>query len=284
MENMKSNEVQYYLQDNETELRNSLGYIVAIGASAGGLQALQEFFDHMNPDTNACFVIIQHLSPDYKSMMDEILGRHTSMPVSIAEHDDELLPNHIYVIPPGKNISISKNKLVLSDIHKEYGQNLPIDIFFRSTASSVGLRSIGVVLSGTGSDGSRGIKAIKEAGGLVFVQSPESAIFTGMPLAAKNSTNVDFVLAPKDIAVEIGNYLTHPLIGQRESALKVELENREHLMTEMFALLNRVHNIDFTYYRPSTIAHRLERRMGMNQIHKFEDYISLLKENEAELA
>ena len=266
-----------------TDAPPATGYLVAIGASAGGLQALQEFFRHLPTDTNASYVVIQHLSPDYKTMMDEILARETTLPVHIASNSEMVMPNHIYLIPPGKNISLAKNSLVLTDIQKDFGLNLPIDIFFRSVATNFGYRSIGVVLSGTGSDGSRGLKAIKESGGLVMIQALESAIFTGMPQSAKNNTTADFILSPKELALKIGEYLSHPLISQREKALKIELENREHVMTEIFELLNRVHSIDFSHYRPSTIAHRLERRMGLNQIANIDDYYSLIKSNEEEL-
>lgn len=266
------------------EAVDKLTYLVAIGASAGGLQALQEFFRHLNPKTNASYVVIQHLSPDYKSMMDEILSRDTSMPVSTATNGEILLPNRVYVIPPAHDISLNKNTLVLTEIQKELGISLPIDYFFRSAAANYGFRCIGIILSGTGSDGSRGIKEIKEAGGIVMIQSPESAIFTGMPLNAKKAIKADFILSPKELALEISQYLTNPLITEREHSLKLKLENREHIMSEIFELLNRVHNIDFSYYRPSTIAHRLERRMGILQINKIEEYLSVLKKSDEELA
>jgi len=276
-----SNKAKY---GNSKEIAESQLYLVAIGASAGGLQALQEFFDNLNPETNASYVVVQHLSPDYKSMMSEILSHNTKMPINMVTHDEPLLPNRVYVIPPGQNISIHNSAFYVTPIQKELGLNLPIDIFFRSVAVNFGFRSIGVVLSGTGSDGSRGLRDIKEAGGLVMIQSAESAMFTGMPLNAKANTSADFILSPKEIAEEISRYLTNPLIMQVEHSLKLELENREHIMSEIFALLNREHNIDFSHYRPSTIAHRLERRMGINKTVAIEDYLQILNQNEEELA
>jgi len=284
MDNLNSVHDQGNVDHAEKNNINEFGYIVAIGASAGGLQALQEFFQNINPDTDAAFVVIQHLSPDYKSMMDEILSRETPLPIKIASNGDQLKPNHIFLIPPGQNISISKNKLILIEIKKEMGLNLPIDIFFRSAAANFGYRCIGVILSGTGSDGSRGIKAIKEAGGLTMIQDPDSAIFSSMPLNAKENIAPDFVLPPKEIAEEIAKYLTHPLISKREKALRTALENREHLMDEIFDLINNEHRIDFSNYRPSTIAHRLERRMGINQIVNIEDYLNLIKRDKDELS
>ena len=154
------------------------GFVVGIGASAGGLDALERLFDALPPDTGAAFVVVQHLSPDHKSMMDNLLSRHTRMPVRVAEHGESLQPNHVVLIPPGKTMHLEGDRLQLAP-KPEHGLSLPIDIFFSSLAEHFGERSIGVILSGTGSDGSRGIVSINANGGFVFAQDPTNARFDG---------------------------------------------------------------------------------------------------------
>ena len=167
--------------------------IVGIGASAGGLEALQQFFQHMPGNSGLSFVVIQHLSPDYKSLMADILGKHTEMTVVQAEQEMEILPDIVYLIPPKKNLSIKDGKLLLTDIVQ--GQlNHPIDIFFTSLAEEQKDHSIAAVFSGTGSDGTNGVNAIKEHGGLVIAQDPETAKFDGMPKSVINTGLADFVL------------------------------------------------------------------------------------------
>ncbi len=174
-------------------------FYVGIGASAGGLEALESFFSHMPPDSGFAFVVIQHLSPDYKSMMVELLSKHTSMRVQRAEEGMTVEANTIYLIPPKKNLTIFHGKLLLSEQDFSKGLNLPIDVFFRSLADDQGEKAIGIILSGTGSDGVRGLRAIKEAGGIGLVQSIESARFDGMPRSAISSGLADFVLPPHEM-------------------------------------------------------------------------------------
>ena len=146
-------------------------YIVGVGASAGGLEALEKFFDNMRPDSGMAFVVIQHLSPDFKSLMDELLRRHTAMAIHRVEDGMVVEPNAIYLIPPKKDMIISGGRLLLTDKDPSQGFSLPIDTFFRSLAQDAGDRAIGIVLSGTGSDGSRGIRDIHDAGGLVLCRA-----------------------------------------------------------------------------------------------------------------
>jgi two-component system CheB/CheR fusion protein len=168
----------------ENTQEDAPNYIVGIGASAGGLQAIESFFDNMPPDTGLAFVIVQHLSPDFKSLMDELLARHTTMSIHKVTDRLEVRANSIYLIPPEQNMALSQGKLLLSDQDTQRGVNLPIDIFFRSLAIDSAEKSICIVLSGTGSDGSRGLVDVAEAGGLVIAQSPETSGFDGMPRAA----------------------------------------------------------------------------------------------------
>ena len=156
-------------------------YVVGIGASAGGLDALEKFFDNVPTDSGMAFVLVQHLSPDFRSLMDEILRRRTEIPIRLVEDGMPVEANHIYLIPPKKEMIISGGKLLLSERERDLERTLPIDVFFRSLAQDCGRHAIAVVLSGGGSDGSRGILAVHEAGGLVVVQDVESAQFDGMP-------------------------------------------------------------------------------------------------------
>ena len=175
-------------------------WIVGIGASAGGLDAIQHLFDNLPNDTGMAFVIIQHLSPDFRSLMPELLAKHTGMKIYTAEDKQMIKPNCIYFNERSKNLQIKGNRLYLLDKEPKRNLNLPIDIFFHSLGEQHQEKSIGVILSGTGSDGSRGIKTIKEAGGTIIVQKPESAQFDGMPNSAIHTNLVDYILTPEKIA------------------------------------------------------------------------------------
>jgi chemotaxis response regulator CheB len=171
-------------------------YVVGVGASAGGLEALESFFSPMPSDTGMAFVVVQHLSPDFRSVMDELLARWTQIPIHRVVDGMQVEPNAIYLIPPKKDMIISGGKLLLTDKEPGQGLTLPIDIFLRSLAHDAGSRAIGVILSGTGSDGSRGICEIHDAGGLVLVQDPDSAKFDGMPKSAVETGVVDAICRP----------------------------------------------------------------------------------------
>ncbi|MBO8450228.1 MAG: chemotaxis protein CheB [Spirochaetes bacterium] len=180
-------------------------FIAGIGASAGGLEALQQFFRFMPSNSGIGFVVIQHLAPDYKSLMADILSKYTQMPVKQAENGMLVEPNSVYLIPPKKNITFHNGRLFLKDyIHGLL--NHPIDIFLNSLAEEIHEHSIGVILSGTGSDGTNGIKAIKEKGGLTIVQDPLTAKFDGMPKSAISTGVTDYILSPKNIADELLHY------------------------------------------------------------------------------
>src|SRR5215216_1099569 len=191
--------------------------IVGIGASAGGLESLERLFSHLPADTGMAFVVLQHLSPDFKSLMDELLARRTSMPVRQAEHELLVEPNAVYLLPPMKEMIIRDRRLLLSDRDPRHGLALPIDHFFRSLARDVGERAIAVVLSGSGSDGSRGVQEVRRLGGTVFCESPETAKFNGMPLSAIATNAVDQVLAPEEIAAAMAA-LARPSVGALQRA------------------------------------------------------------------
>lgn len=250
-------------------------HYVGIGASAGGLEAIESFFKNMPPDSGLAFVVIQHLSPDYKSLMVELLSKRTEMPVHRAEEGMVVKANHVYLIPPKTNLTIFHGKLLLKEQGPNQGINLPIDIFLRSLAEDQAERAIGIILSGTGSDGTRGVRAVKEFGGMVMVQDEESARFDGMPRAAISTGVADFVLPPDEMPQQLIAFVKHPYESHRKQADR--LLRDDDSMTRIFAELRDRTKVDFTFYKPSTIIRRLERRMTVNQMKDIEEYVRYLR-------
>ncbi|MEJ2741081.1 MAG: chemotaxis protein CheB [Gammaproteobacteria bacterium] len=258
-------------------------HYVGIGASAGGLEALQLLFEHVPLDAGISYIVVQHLSPDFKSIMAELLAKYTSMPIYNVQDTVKVKPDSLYLIPPRKNMMIAEGRLLLSDQMPNQGIKLPIDVFLRSLAEDQQHRAIAIILSGTGSDGSRGVKAIKEAGGLVIVQEPSSAKFDGMPYSAVNTGLADLVLPAELIGAQLLSYLRHPLISGHKYSLRDHISSNEDVMVEVFSLLKSKSDIDFSQYKPSTVARRIERRMGINQLTELGSYLSLLMQSSKEL-
>ncbi len=256
-------------------------FYVGIGASAGGLEALESFFTHMATDSHMAFIVIQHLSPNYKSMMVELLSKRTAMAVRRAEEGMLVEENSVYLIPPKKNLSIFHGKLLLSESDHSRGLNLPIDVFLHSLADDQAEKAIGIILSGTGSDGVRGVRAIKEAGGMIMVQSEESAKFDGMPRSAISTGLADFILPPEEMPAKLLSFIRHPY------ALKTDrppvLLSDEDGMARIFALLRERTRVDFAFYKPSTVVRRIERRMTVNQVNDLRDYVRLMESNSSEV-
>ena len=255
--------------------------VVGIGASAGGLEALQEFFKHLPERLGAAYVVVQHLSPDYKSMMDELLSRHTFMPIKIIADGMPLQPDNIYLIPPRQNLRIFDDKLFLTKQDSGKGLNLPIDIFFRSLAEEKGKDAIGIILSGTGSDGAKGTRALKEMDGMVMAQNEETAKFNGMPSSAIATGLVDYILPPSQMGSEIRNYLKHPFVNKTGQKNK-PIPNGVDSLTKVIMLLRDYSGIDFAYYKENTISRRLERRISVNRYNTLEDYLHFLTESDKE--
>lgn len=256
--------------------------VVGIGASAGGLEALQEFFKYMVPKPDAAFVIIQHLSPDYKSYMNELLSRYTSIKIEIVTDGMALKPNHIYLIPPKMNMTIFHGVLYLNELSATRTLNLPIDIFFRSLAKDQEKNAVGIILSGAGSDGSLGIKAIKEFGGMTMAQDEESAKFESMPHSSISMGMVDIVMPPKQLAEELINYIKHPFVKQKRKIDSV-LASEQSQLSKVIAILSETKNVDFSCYKENTIIRRLEKRISLNRFDKIEDYIKFLLNNSKEI-
>jgi two-component system CheB/CheR fusion protein len=257
-------------------------HIVGIGASAGGLEAIEAFFKNMPPNSNLAFVVVQHLSPDYKSLMVELLSKKTEMPVHRAEDGMEVVAGNVYLIPPKKNLTIFHGTLLLNDKVSNHGINLPIDIFLRSLAEDQGEQAIAIILSGSGSDGTRGVRAVKEMGGMVMVQNEESAKFDGMPRAAIATGVADFILPPEEMPAQLLAFVAHPYVAGRKHR-ELLLKDADGL-TRLFAILREHTRVDFTYYKPSTITRRIERRMSVNQISDFEDYVRYLQSYPGEVS
>ena len=254
---------------------SSPAYYVGIGASAGGLEALESFFSQMTADSGMAFIVIQHLSPDYKSMMVELLSKRTTMPVRRAEEGMRVEADSVYLIPPKKILSIVRGKLLLSESDPNRGLNLPIDVFLRSLAQDQAEKTIAIILSGTGSDGVRGIRAIKEAGGVVLVQNEESARFDGMPRAAVSTGLADFILPPDTMPERLLSFIHNPYAPKSDQP--PALLSDEDGLARIFALLRERTRVDFTHYKPSTMIRRIERRMTMNQIHDLRDYVRFME-------
>ncbi len=256
-------------------------YVVGVGASAGGLEALEKMFRAMPENTGMAFVIVQHLSPDFKSLMHELLARHTSMPIHRVEDGMPVQPNSLYLIPPKQEMVIANGKLLLTEKDPAQSLSLPIDLFFRSLAKDMGRRAIAVVLSGTGSDGSRGIRDVHEVGGLVIAQSNESAKFDGMPKSAENTGLVDVVVNPEKIPDVLVRYVRDPLWSSLEEADRQAMD--ETSLEHIFRLLQHRHRIDFSYYKPTTIGRRIERRIQLNHHGDIEEYVRRLQSDPAEV-
>lgn len=271
-----SSNVESVANSNDANLIPKL--IVGIGASAGGLEALQRLFEHLPSDTGLAFVVVQHLSPDFKSLMDELLGRHTEMSVFRVEDGMQVRLDAVYLIPPKKEMIISNGRLLLTEKDPAQGPTLPIDHFFRSLAQDVEQRSVAIVLSGTGSDGSRGILDVREAGGLVIAQDVETARFDGMPKAAVETGVVDLVLSPEQIAETLLRCADHPL--KKNADIPVD---EDHGLKEILKRLREVYGLDFNHYKPSTVLRRIERRLLLKRIPCIEDYSRQLADDPQEL-
>jgi chemotaxis methyl-accepting protein methylase len=254
--------------------------IVGIGASAGGLEALELFFANVPEDSGMAFVIVQHLDPTQKGLMVELLQRNTSLRVFQAKDRMQVEAECVYVIPPNKDMSILHGRLHLLDPLAPRGLRLPVDFFFRALAADRQEHSIGVILSGMGSDGTLGLRAIKEKAGVVFVQDPVSAKFDGMPRSAIDAGLADVIAPVEALPGKIITYLQHvPLITESGRSSRYTAQSA---LEKVVILLRGQTGTDFSLYKKSTIYRRIERRMRLHQIDKIADYVHFLRENPSE--
>ncbi|BAL23973.1 chemotaxis protein CheB [Azoarcus sp. KH32C] len=255
--------------------------IVGIGASAGGLEAFSEFFEHLAPDLHMAYVLVQHLDPTHKSMLADLLAEKTSMPVSEAADGMRVEPNHVYVIPPNKNLAIHHGALHLMPSSSPRTPQVTVDYFLRSLAQDAGEQAVGIILSGTASDGMLGMKMIKAEGGVTFAQDEDSAKYFSMPHASIAAGSVDFVLPPKEIAAELARIVGRGTDSERRPSER-DKDEEDHL-NKMFILLRRRTGVDFSYYKLTTIQRRIRRRMLLHKIDRMSDYVRLLHDRPAEV-
>ncbi len=257
--------------------------IIGVGASAGGLEALEQFFRPIPLDCGLAFVVIQHLDPTHKGILPELLQRVTPMSVSQALEGVRVKPGCVYVIPPNKDLSILHGKLHLLEPAAPRGLRLPIDFFFRALACDQHERAIGIILSGMGSDGTLGLRAIKENAGLAFVQSPETAKFDAMPRSAIDNGLADIVAAPQALWEQVSACLQYHLPGVQGISRPDQARNSPGALEQIIMLLRERTANDFSLYKKNTIYRRIERRMGLHQINGIAHYLRYLRENPQEL-
>ncbi len=258
--------------------------IVGIGASAGGFEAFTQLLQNLPAHTGMAFILLQHLDPTHSSSLTELLSKVSSMPIDEIKDNTRVKPDHIYVIPANADLTIEKGKLQLSPRMNIRGQHMVIDYFFRSLAQDQHNRAIGIILSGTGTDGTLGLAEIKSKGGITLVQDEASAKYSGMPHSAITNGNVDFVLPIARIAEELIKLGTHPYVTDNKLTKNTDLlllEAKE--MQEVFSLLKSVSGVDFTYYKHTTISRRIQRRLALHKLQRLKDYLAYLKTTPTEI-
>ena len=258
--------------------------VVGIGASAGGLAAFEAFFSGMPAETDPgmAFVLVQHLAPDHKSMLTELVRRYTRMQVFEIEDGVTVRPNCVYIIPPNRDIAFLNGSIQLLEPTTPHGQRMPIDFFFRSLAQDQHELSICIVLSGTGSDGTLGLRAIKGEGGMVMAQIPASTEYDGMPCSALATGLVDYELPPAEMPAQLIAYMTHSF-GKPPRLAAVQPSKAENAIKKIFVLLRTQTGHDFSQYKPSTINRRIERRMAVQQIDSLDEYVKFLQTKQTEI-
>jgi two-component system CheB/CheR fusion protein len=266
--------------------KNSSCPIVGIGGSAGGFEAAMELLRHLSPTTGMAFVIVQHLDPHHASRLPKLLSKVTTMPVVELAEPVTPRPNTVYVQPANKCVIVKEGALKL--IRRTQQLNLAIDHFFESLAEDRGSRAVGVILSGSGTDGTAGLRAIKAAGGLTFAQSEGSAKFDAMPRSAIRAGFVDAALPPGEIAQEIGRVADHPYIRRRMAdGEAVKTRKESHLKTDdlgrIFFSLRKQMGVDFSSYKHATLLRRIQRRMALHRMEKLSQYAKFLRDNKQEI-
>lgn len=257
--------------------------VVGVGASAGGLEAFTDLLRHLPRDTGMAFVLLQHLPAKQHSMLAQILAKATVLPVAEAREGTKPEADHVYILPPGEVMEIRQGTLRLAKRELTEGRYLPVDSFLTSLAADIGGQAIGVILSGTASDGVQGMKAIKEVGGLTFAQDEHTAKYPGMPQSSIAAGCVDFVLTPAGIARELARIARHPYIGPAIEAGLLK-PGEETVFGQVLNLLRRDTGVDFTFYKHSTIKRRTFRRMALQKVDSLKDYLALLRKNPDEVS
>jgi two-component system CheB/CheR fusion protein len=256
--------------------------VIGIGASAGGLDAFTRLLKHLPIDTGMAFVLVQHLDPTHQSSLTEILSKATRMPVLTVKNGTRIKPNHVYVIPPNTNMSIRQGRLKLMPRSATNGLHMPIDYFLRSLASDQKNMAIGVILSGTGSDGALAMEEIKSEGGITFAQDEQSAKFADMPRNAAATAHVDFIFSPEKIARELA-LLAPRLLASPLTLPQAATSKKTQDLQEMFRLVQNVTGNDFSHYKHSTLQRRIERRLALHKMEELSTYIKYLRSKPEEV-
>ena len=249
--------------------------VVGIGASAGGLEAFTHLFEHLPATTGMAYVVIQHLDPSHPSLLPGLLSRITRMPVQEGYDGLTVEPDHVYVMPSNVNMTIEQGVLTLRPRTQHNGQHFAIDTFFRSLAHDRQQRAIGFLLSGTASDGTLGLQAIKAGGGITFAQDAHSAAFPQMPQSAIDSGCVDRVLPPEEIARELARLSVHPYIVQSEEPTELP-PDEEQSLTALLRAASHGKGVDFLAYKPATLKRRIQHRMAVLHLDRLSDYVAYL--------
>ncbi len=258
--------------------------IVAIGASAGGIEALRDLLSYLPADTGMAFVLVQHLDPKHHSILTELLARKTAMSVMEVSDGLSIQPNHVYVIPPNATMSISGHSLRLGPREESHGMHMSVDYFMRALAEQKGNRAIGVILSGAGSDGTLGMAEIQAHGGVTFAQNEATAKYDGMPRSAVVAGCVDYVLPPKGIAKELARIARHPYLARKILSGAAEVAPPPGTgLNSIFQVLRKATGVDFTHYRQTTILRRIQRRMVVHKIDDIEEYAKFVLSRPAEI-
>src|SRR5438093_6237333 len=261
--------------------------IVGIGASAGGLEAFQELLQALPDNSGMGFVLVQHLAPKHESILSELLSKATKMPVVEVREGMAVKPNHVYVIPPNADMSIQQSLLHLSTLSPDRARRMPIDMFLRSLAEDQQGRAIGVILSGTASDGTLGLQAIKAHGGVTFAQDEGTAKFYAMPRSAVAAGNVDFVLPPERIGAELNRIAEHIhiFVADDQPAVKAGRTDfrADQAFSKILLLLRNLSRVDFSYYKQGTVKRRITRRMFLRKIDTLEAYLQCLRKDPNEV-
>ncbi|WP_203293168.1 chemotaxis protein CheB [Luteirhabdus pelagi] len=254
--------------------------VVGIGASAGGLEALTQFLENVPKQSKYTYVIVQHLSPNHKSLMGELLSKHTNIPVAKVKDGGKIVKNTVYVVPATNNLVIEDGKMKLLQKPEGRELNLPIDMFFESLAKNYKENAVGVVLSGTGSDGTKGVWHIKENGGLVVAQQTTQAKFDGMPKSVINTGLADYVLPVEDMYSEISNFFSTPRIYNAQEEL---INTNEETFNKILQLIRQSSDIDFNFYKKPTLIRRMSRRLQIHQLDSLDAYYELLQQQPEEI-
>jgi two-component system CheB/CheR fusion protein len=257
--------------------------IVGIGASAGGLEAFSDLVGNLPAKTGMAFVLVQHLDPKHSSELREILARKTSLPVVNVTDGVVVRPDHIFVIPPNKDMAIRKSTLRLSERVLTRGLHLPIDHFLRSLAEDRGSLAISVILSGTASDGTEGSRAVKAAGGITFAQDDRSAKYDSMPHSAVSAGCIDFVVPPAAIARELARIGEHPYLASSAARESEDGLASGQELNALLALVDKVTGVDFTHYKHTTLQRRIKRRMVVNKVETLQDYLRFIRDTPGEI-